>query len=70
MLLYAIIYGYTETDPKANFVNTAGGATGDQHEEYSLGTVNITDGNFNIYVQDADLLVVPMPSSAGPGSAW
>ena len=49
-------YGYTEGDPKAYYVDTIGGAGGtDQHEEYSLGTINITDGTFNIYVQDADL---------------
>lgn len=50
-------YGFTPGDPKANYVDTVGGAGGfEEHEEYSLGTVNITDGNFDIYVQDADLL--------------
>ena len=49
-------YGYTSGDPEANYVDTVGGAGGsDQHEEYSLGTVTITDGAFDIYVQDADL---------------
>ena len=43
--------------PKHTQVDTVGGAGGtDQHEEYSLGTVEITDGTFNIYVQDADML--------------
>jgi len=50
-------YGFTPGDPKANFVDTVGGAGGsDQHEEYSLGYVNVTDGTFSIYVQDADML--------------
>jgi len=49
-------YGYTPGDPQAHYVDTVGGAGGsDQHEEYSLGTVNITDGTLDIYVQDADL---------------
>ena len=38
-------------------MDTVGGAGGtEQHEEYSLGTIDITDGTFNIYVQDADML--------------
>jgi len=49
-------YGYTSSTPKALHVDTLGGAGGsDQHEEYSLGTVSITNGTFNIYVQDAEL---------------
>ena len=50
-------YGWTPDDPYAHYVDTVDGAGGgDEHEEYSLGTVEITDGTFNIYVQDADLL--------------
>ncbi len=61
-------YGYAAGSPKASFVDTVGGAGGtDQHEEYSLGTVNITDGTFNIYVQDADLLSGTYPFF---GWAW
>ena len=56
-MICATIYGYTAGDPKASYVDTVGGSGGtEQHTEYSLGTVNITDGTFNIYVQDADLL--------------
>ena len=37
---------YTPGDPREFSVDTVGGAGGtDQHEEYSLGTVSITDGN-------------------------
>ena len=50
-------YGYNSTDPNAFSVDTAGGlTTGEQHREYSLGTVTINDGTFNLYVQDADLI--------------
>lgn len=50
-------YGYTLDNPKALYVDTVGGAGGlSEHQEYSLGTVNIAYGTFNIYVQDADLL--------------
>jgi hypothetical protein len=49
-------YGFTPGDPLAQQVDTLGGASGTQHREYSLGTVPITDGTFNLYVQDANLL--------------
>jgi hypothetical protein len=49
-------YGFTSGDPFAHYVDTPGGAPGTQHREYSLGTVSITDGIFNLYVQDADIL--------------
>ncbi|MBN1873599.1 MAG: tandem-95 repeat protein, partial [Anaerolineae bacterium] len=50
-------YGYTADDPKAHYVDTVGGSGGsEQHTEYSLGTVSITGGTFDLYVQDADLL--------------
>ena len=50
-------YGFTPGDVRAHYVDTVGGAGGaDQHEEYSLGTVTITDGNFNLYVKDAEKL--------------
>ena len=37
-------------------VVTAGGATGEQHTQHSLGIVEITDNSFNLYVQDAELV--------------
>jgi hypothetical protein len=50
-------YGYSPTAPKAYFVDTVGGSgSSTQHTEYRLGTVTISNGIFNIYVQDADLL--------------
>ena len=50
-------YGFTPEDPKALYVDTVGGSGGtEEHTEYSLGTVTITDGHFDLYVQDADLL--------------
>lgn len=49
-------YGFTPSDPRTHSVDTVGGAGGsEQHAEYSLGTVSITNGTFNIYVQDAEL---------------
>jgi hypothetical protein len=48
-------YGFTPGDPFAHEVDTLGGAPGTQHREYSLGMVTITDGTFNLYVQDADI---------------
>ncbi|HSJ56236.1 MAG TPA: hypothetical protein VLC95_03595, partial [Anaerolineae bacterium] len=41
---------------KALYVDVPGGAPGTQHREYSLGTVTITDGTFNLYVRDGDQL--------------
>ncbi len=49
-------YGYTGDDPKAQSIDVPGGATGTQHTEYSLGMIDITDGTFDLYVQDADSL--------------
>jgi len=51
-------YGYTPQAPTASFVDTVGGDGGptEQHAEYLLGTYNVTDGHFDIYVQDAALL--------------
>jgi hypothetical protein len=46
-------FGYTSTDPRAFSIDTAGGATGPQHVEYVLGTVDITTNAFNLYVNDA-----------------
>jgi len=48
-------YGYTPGDPREFFVDTGGDGGTDQHTEYSLGTVSIVDGTFNLYVQDAEL---------------
>ncbi len=48
-------YGFTAADPKALSVELPGCFTGTQFREYSLGTVTITDGNFNLYVLDADI---------------
>jgi len=59
-------YGYTPGDPEEFYVDVSGGVGGaDEHEEYDLGTVDITDGNFEIYVQDADL-----QSGAYPYFGW
>ena len=61
-------YGYTTGNPKANYVDTIGGSGGTtQFQEYSLGTITVTDGNFNIYVRDADLLSGSYPYF---GWAW
>jgi len=50
-------YGFDAADPKAAFVDTVGGAGGsDQHEWTTLDTVTIDDGEFHLYVVDADLL--------------
>ena len=49
-------FSYTSDDPKTHAIDVPGGATGTQHTEYSLGMIDITDGTFNLYVQDADLL--------------
>ncbi|MBK8150618.1 MAG: DUF2341 domain-containing protein [Acidobacteria bacterium] len=50
-------YGYTSTDPNALYVDTTGAATGGtQHREYSLGTVAISNGSFDLYVNRADQL--------------
>ena len=46
-------YGYTSADPLALHIDTAGGATGTQHREYNLGTINITNGSFDLYVNTA-----------------
>jgi hypothetical protein len=49
-------FGYTAGNPSEFYVNTVGGATGTQHREYSLGTVEITDNSFNVYVNNAQLV--------------
>ena len=48
-------YGYSSASPKSLSVDLPGCYTGTQFREYSLGTVTVTDGNFDLYVQDADL---------------
>jgi hypothetical protein len=50
------MYGFTSSNPQALFVDTTGGATGTQHREYSLGTIDITNGSFDLYVNRADEL--------------
>lgn len=61
-------FGFTEESPKAFFVDTVGGEGGpDQHEEYSLGTVAVSGGTFEIFVSDADLLSGSYPFF---GWAW
>ena len=61
-------YGYSPNEPNTFYVDTIGGTGGpDQHEEYSLGMVEIIDGNFNIYVHDAELLSGSYPYF---GWAW
>ena len=49
-------FGFSETDPQARFVQVPGGATGEQHNEYSLGVVPITDNNFDLYTNYAELV--------------
>ena len=49
-------FGYSSADPSESYVDTAGGATGTQHREYSLGTVDVTTNSFNLYVNNAQLL--------------
>jgi len=49
-------FGYTSADPRARSVATTGGATGTQHREYSLGTVDIIDNSFNLYTNYAQLV--------------
>ena len=49
-------FGYTESDPAAQFVETTGGATGTQHREYSLGMITITDNSFDLYVNNAQII--------------
>lgn len=48
-------YGFSSSNPKAQYVDTQGGVGGTQFKEYTLGTVNITNGRFDLYVRDADL---------------
>jgi hypothetical protein len=50
-------FGYTPVAPKAFHVDTVGGDGGaEQFAEYPLGSVTVSSGHFDIYVQDADLL--------------
>ena len=49
-------FGYTSADPSALNVVTAGSATGTEHREYSLGTVDITNNAFNLYTNKATQL--------------
>jgi uncharacterized repeat protein (TIGR01451 family) len=50
-------YGFTSDNPQAAHVDTSGSSqAGDQHLEYSLGTITITNGEFNLYVNRADEL--------------
>jgi hypothetical protein len=50
-------YGYTPTTPTASSFNTVGGSGGSQQvTKYDIGTISVTNGSFNIYVQDAELM--------------
>lgn len=52
-------YGFTEAEvaASARWVDNVKGAGGpDQHDEYLLGTVEITDGGFDLWVGDGDPL--------------
>jgi len=52
-------YGFSEAEALAEsrFVDNVQGEGGsDQHEEYLLGTIEITDGSFNLWAGDADIL--------------
>jgi len=61
-------YGFAEETPKSHYVDAVGGTVGQhQHVEHSLGRVEITDGRFELYVRDADLLSGTYPFF---GWAW
>jgi hypothetical protein len=61
-------YAFDATDPFTSHVDTVGGAPDTEHREYSLGTVEIaSDGIFNLFVQDADILAGTYPVF---GWAW
>jgi len=61
-------YGFTEEEPTSQFVDAVGGSVGPyQHVEYRLGSVEISDGTFDLFVQDADLLSGTYPFF---GWAW
>ena len=60
-------YGFTADNPRAQYVTTAGGATGTQHREYSLGVVDISDAAFDLYVNYAELIA---GTYEGFGWAW
>ena len=52
-------YGFTEAEALANtrwVDNVAGAGGSDQHEEYYLGTVVITDGRFDLWAGDGDVI--------------
>lgn len=52
-------YGFTEAEAlaEARWVDNVAGAGGaDQHEEYYLGTVEITDGCFDLWAGDGDVI--------------
>ena len=52
-------YGYSEAEALAesSFVDNVQDEGGsDQHEEYLLGTIEITNGSFNLWAGDADIL--------------
>ncbi len=49
-------YSYDLANLDSFMVETQGGATGEEHREYSLGEIEITDGNFNIYIHTASLI--------------
>ncbi|MBZ5639646.1 MAG: hypothetical protein LAO51_12950, partial [Acidobacteriia bacterium] len=62
-------YGFEAAAPKAYHVDTVGGAGGDEaHAWYDLGTIDVTDGTFDIYVRDADLL--PTATNFYPYFGW
>ena len=61
-------WGYSSSDTKHYSIDAVGGSGGaTQHAEYRLGSVTITDGNFSLYAQDADLLSGDYPVF---GWAW
>lgn len=61
-------FGYQSSAPKASHIDVIGSnADANQFKEVNLGTVTITDGTFNIYVLDADLLEGSYPYF---GWAW
>jgi hypothetical protein len=60
-------YGYSPSAPKQFHVDTVGGSGGStEFAEYSLGRITVSDGTFNLYVQDAD----PLPGYSYPYFGW
>ena len=64
-------WGTSATTPEEFSFDVTTGPNGD-FQEYTLGTITVSNGVFEIFVDRADLLPGggAIPSGAGPGSAW